>query len=58
MDATYGRMLGAYGPDEVGRHPESRSPFGVDDMAGNAWEIGEKDGASGTFVAMRWRLLP
>jgi formylglycine-generating enzyme required for sulfatase activity len=26
------------GPDEVGQHPTSRSPFGLDDMVGNAWE--------------------
>ena len=26
------------GPDEVGSHPASRSPFGIDDMAGNVWE--------------------
>jgi formylglycine-generating enzyme required for sulfatase activity len=31
------------GPDEVGSHPSSRSPFGLDDMAGNAleWTIAE-----------------
>ena len=51
VDATYGRTLGAYGPDEVGRHPKSRSPFGVDDMAGNVWEVAESDDASNTFVA-------
>jgi formylglycine-generating enzyme required for sulfatase activity len=39
VDATYGRIPRALGADEVGRHPESRSPFGADDMAGNVWEI-------------------
>jgi formylglycine-generating enzyme required for sulfatase activity len=29
---------GPMGPDEVGSHPASRSPFGVDDMCGNALE--------------------
>ncbi len=38
IDATYGRDPLAFGPDEVGSHPASRSPFGVDDMAGNVWE--------------------
>lgn len=36
IDATHGRDH--MGPDEVGSHPRSRSPFGVDDMAGNAFE--------------------
>jgi serine/threonine protein kinase/formylglycine-generating enzyme required for sulfatase activity len=27
------------GPDPVGQHPASRSPFDVDDLAGNAWEL-------------------
>jgi formylglycine-generating enzyme required for sulfatase activity len=49
VDETYGRISGAYGPDEVGSHPRSRSPFGVDDMAGNAWEIVEEDGAPESF---------
>jgi eukaryotic-like serine/threonine-protein kinase len=43
VDTTYGRISGAYGPDEVGRHPQSRSPFGLHDMAGNAWEVVESD---------------
>ena len=38
LDATYGRESLAFGPDEVGSHPASRSPIGVDDMAGNVWE--------------------
>jgi formylglycine-generating enzyme required for sulfatase activity len=37
-DVTYGREPLGYGPDEVGSHPRSRSPFGVDDLAGNVWE--------------------
>ena len=35
---TYGRVTEAFGPDEVGTHPASDSPFGVSDLAGNAWE--------------------
>jgi formylglycine-generating enzyme required for sulfatase activity len=38
FDATYGNKA-AYGFDEVGSHPASRSPFGVDDMVGNAREL-------------------
>jgi formylglycine-generating enzyme required for sulfatase activity len=38
IDSTYGKEPGGFGPDEVGSHPASRSPFGVDDMAGNVWE--------------------
>jgi formylglycine-generating enzyme required for sulfatase activity len=38
FDYTYGKNPGGFGPDEVGSHPASRSPFGVEDMAGNAWE--------------------
>jgi eukaryotic-like serine/threonine-protein kinase len=37
FDQTYGKEA-AWGPDEVGSHPASRSPFGVDDMAGNIFE--------------------
>jgi formylglycine-generating enzyme required for sulfatase activity len=38
IDTTYGRDADAYGPDPVGAHPASTSPFGLADMVGNAWE--------------------
>ena len=38
FDATYRKDPHAMGPDEVGSHPASRSPFGLDDMVGNAFE--------------------
>ena len=38
IDVTYGRDPLAFGPDEVGSHPASRSPIGADDMVGNVWE--------------------
>jgi formylglycine-generating enzyme required for sulfatase activity len=38
IDETYGQGSLGLAPDEVGSHPESRSPFGADDMAGNAFE--------------------
>jgi len=39
FDATYNRETLAFGPDEVGSHPQSVSPFGLSDMAGNGWEL-------------------
>jgi formylglycine-generating enzyme required for sulfatase activity len=38
VDNTYGKQPTAFGPDEVGSHPASRSPFGIDDLSGNVWE--------------------
>ncbi len=38
IDQTYGKEPRAFGPDEVGSHPASRSPFGLDDMCGNVFE--------------------
>jgi eukaryotic-like serine/threonine-protein kinase len=38
VDVTYDRTKLAFGPDAVGVHPASDSPFGIADLAGNAWE--------------------
>ncbi len=38
IDATYGRSPLAVGPDAVASYPGARSPFGLEDMAGNAIE--------------------
>jgi formylglycine-generating enzyme required for sulfatase activity len=38
FDETYGKVPASFGPDVVGSHPLSRSPFGVDDLAGNHFE--------------------
>ncbi len=38
FDKTYGQSADTMGPDEVGSHPLSASPFGVQDMVGNAAE--------------------
>jgi serine/threonine protein kinase/formylglycine-generating enzyme required for sulfatase activity len=37
-DVTYGRKPRAFGPDEVGSHPASDSPFGIADLVGNVSE--------------------
>ena len=39
VDETYGQQGPAFGPDEVGKHPESDSPYGLHDMQGNALEV-------------------
>ncbi|WP_224250190.1 bifunctional serine/threonine-protein kinase/formylglycine-generating enzyme family protein [Hyalangium gracile] len=39
FDLTYDRQPVSFGPDEVGAHPASNSPFGLSDMAGNAMEM-------------------
>lgn len=38
IDMTYGREPTAFGPDEVGTHTASASPFGLLDMSGNVYE--------------------
>ncbi len=38
FDMTYGQAPLAIGLDEVGAHPASRSLFGIEDLAGNAYE--------------------
>ena len=47
-DATYGHD--AMGPDEVGTHPASASPFGILDMAGNAIEWTRASSGDGYVV--------
>jgi eukaryotic-like serine/threonine-protein kinase len=39
FDVSYGATDLAFGPDEVGSHPESASVFGVEDLQGNADEM-------------------
>ena len=50
FDATYGRKPLAFGPDTVGSHPQSASPFGVDDLAGNVMEMTQSAFQSEEFV--------
>jgi serine/threonine protein kinase/formylglycine-generating enzyme required for sulfatase activity len=56
IDITYGRKVETFGFDQVGMHPDSRSPFGLEDMIGNAREMtisilekGELTQRSGAF---------
>jgi formylglycine-generating enzyme required for sulfatase activity len=51
FDLTYGRKSGGYGPDEVGSHPASVSPFGVHDLVGNVWDITSSALDKDQFVA-------
>jgi formylglycine-generating enzyme required for sulfatase activity len=39
FDLTYDQQPSRMGPDEIGSFPASASPFGVDDLAGNVWEL-------------------
>jgi formylglycine-generating enzyme required for sulfatase activity len=50
FDATYGRVGSAYGPDAVGSHVRSRSPFDVDDLAGNVLEFTNSSEATDEIV--------
>jgi formylglycine-generating enzyme required for sulfatase activity len=51
IDATYGKTAEGMAPDRVGSHSASRSPFMVDDMAGNVWEWTQHAKDPGQFVA-------
>jgi formylglycine-generating enzyme required for sulfatase activity len=51
FDETYAKSPLGLGPDEVGSHPASRSPFGLDDMAGNVWEWTTSSIAPGEYAA-------
>jgi formylglycine-generating enzyme required for sulfatase activity len=51
FDLTYGKRPDAFGPDAVGSHPASRSPFGIDDQTGNVWEWVESSLTPGEAVA-------
>ena len=50
-DETYEKVPAAMGPDEIGAHPASVSPFDVHDMAGNVWEWAESSVTKGGIVA-------
>ncbi len=50
FDETYGRKTRAFGPDQVGSHPRSQSPFGLDDMVGNVFELTASIRAEGEII--------
>ena len=51
---TYGRNLATAtataGPDEIGAHPQSRSPYGVDDLSGSVAEFAQSSLQGGEYV--------
>ncbi len=50
LDDTYGKSPLTLGPDEVGSHAASRSPFGIDDATGNVWEWARSVSGKKDFV--------
>jgi formylglycine-generating enzyme required for sulfatase activity len=50
FDETYGRHPLGLGPDEVGSHPASESPFGILDAVGNVYEVVPSNGSPGEAV--------
>lgn len=55
-DETYDKDPALVGPDEVGSHPASMSPFGVFDMTGNAaeWMLPMIDGTEALVRSGGW----
>jgi formylglycine-generating enzyme required for sulfatase activity len=51
FDETYAKTPLGLGPDEVGAHPATQSPFGLDDAAGNVWEWTSSSLAPGEYAA-------
>ncbi len=50
FDETYKKKVATLGPDEVGAHPNSRSPFGIEDMCGNVTEFTVSSLKEGEYV--------
>jgi formylglycine-generating enzyme required for sulfatase activity len=53
IDVTYGRRPMDYGPDMVGSHPASASPFGLLDTVGNAYELTRSIPPERSLVVLR-----
>jgi eukaryotic-like serine/threonine-protein kinase len=51
FDRTYGKEPAAMGPDEVGSFSGSKSPYGLFDMTGNAYEWTTSSLEEGEYVA-------
>jgi len=47
---TYGKSVATAGPDEIGSHPWSRSPYGIHDMCGNVAEFTQSSLKTEEFV--------
>jgi formylglycine-generating enzyme required for sulfatase activity/predicted Ser/Thr protein kinase len=51
ISTTYGKVSSAFGPDPVGSYPQSESPFGLHDTAGNIYELTLSPHTPDLFVA-------
>lgn len=52
FDDTYAKAPLGMGPDEVGAHPSSSSPFGIEDASGNVWEWAVSSLGKGEHAAL------